>query len=83
MKVSVFEEGKDASVIRKDLTSLMKQRKEVDPDEEREKRNAAAVNRFLNAFRSFKRDMEVLKLISGDILEQAEDLMRRLELELK
>ena len=83
LKLSVFEEGKDASVIRKDLTTLMKQRKELDPDEEREKRNAAAVKRFMTAVRSFKKDMEVLKLVSGDILQQVENLLLKLEMEVK
>ena len=83
LKSSVFAEGKAAPVIRKDLTTLLKQRKELDPDEEREKRNVAAVKRFLNAVRSFKKDVEVLKLVSGDILRQVEDLMTKLELEIK
>ena len=81
LKKSVFEEGKDATVVRKDLTAIMKQRTEVDPDEERDSRNKAAIRRFLNAARSFRKDMETLKLISGDVLNEIEQLTKKLELE--
>ena len=83
LKTSVFEKGKDAVTIRKDLTALMKQREELDPDEEREKRNVAAVRRLLTAYRSFKKDMETLKLLPATVLKQTEDVMSKLEMEIK
>ncbi len=83
LKEAVFEKGKDATLIRKDLTTLMKQRKELDPDEEREKRNVAAIRKLLNAIRSFKKDMEVLKVAPVELLNQAETLMHKLENEVK
>ena len=82
LKASVFEKGKDAVAIRKELTALMRQRKELDPDEEREKRNAAAIRRLLNAFRSFQRDMETLKLVPTNIVEEATQVMRKLAQEI-
>ena len=81
LKKAVFENGKDALTVRKDLTQLMKQRKEVDPEEEREKRSEAAVRRFVNAFRSFKRDMDALKLIPAPLLRETEELVRKIERE--
>ena len=81
LKKSIFDQGKDASVVRKDLTAIMRQRKEVDPDEERKKRSETSVRRFLNAARSFQKDMETLKLISGDVLQEIEQLTKKLELE--
>ena len=83
LKTKVFEEGKDAPAIRKDLTALMKQRKELDPDEERENRSVLSVRRFLNAFRSFRKDMEVLKLLPSEMIEELEIFMRKLEVEVK
>jgi len=32
---------------------------------------------------TFKKDMEVLKLVSGEILQQVEDLMIKLKMEVK
>lgn len=83
LKTKVFEEGKDAPAIRKDMTALMKQRKELDPDEERETRSVSSVRRFINAFRSFRKDMEVLKLLPSEMIEELEIFMRKLEVEVK
>ena len=81
LKKAVFENGKDALTVRKDLTQMMKQRKELDPDEEREKRSLAAVRRFVNAFRSFKRDMDALKLVPAHMLREAEEVIQKIERE--
>ena len=82
IKKAVFDDGKDASALRKDLTQMMKERKPVDPDEEREKRNADAMRRVLTALKTFKKDMETLKLAPAEILKEADELMQRLEKQL-
>ena len=82
LKKDVFEKGKDVSVVRKDLVALMKQRKQVDPDEDREKRNQDAIRRLLNAAKLFKRDMESLKLVKADVVEETDRLIKRLEQEI-
>jgi len=82
LKRAVFDKGRDAAVVRKDLTAMMKERKYVDPDEERDKRNEVSIRKLYNALDSFKRDMEVLKLIPDDILSEAEELMTKLEAQL-
>jgi len=82
LKKAIFEKGKDASGARKDLTAMMRERKVVDPDEEREQRNEAAIRKFLNAAQSFKKDMESLKLIRGDLLTETENLLKKLEQEI-
>lgn len=79
LKTQVFDKGKDASVVRKELTAMMKERKEVDPDEERDKRNEAAIKKLIGALGVFKKDMEVLKLISKDVLVEADDLIGKLK----
>lgn len=79
LKKAVFDKGRDATAVRKDLTAIIKERKAVDPDEERDKRNEAAVRKLYNALDSFKKDMEVLKLIPDNIIEEAAALMSRLE----
>ncbi len=79
LRKSVFEKGKDASAVRKDLTAIMKERKVVDPDEEREARHQASMKRFLGALKLFKKDMDALKLIEPDIVDEAEELLKRIE----
>jgi hypothetical protein len=79
LRKDIFEKGKDSSVVKKDLTAIIRERKQVDPDEEREKRHQSSVKRFLNALKSFKNDMDNLKLIEADIVEEAEILLKKLE----
>jgi hypothetical protein len=83
LRKNVFEKGKHEGLVMKDLTALMKERKQVDPEEEREKRNAASVGRFMTALRAFKKDMETLKLVSPAIVDEAEELLKKLEREVR
>jgi hypothetical protein len=82
-KSDIFEKGKDASEVRKELTAIIKERKEVDTDEERDRRNMASIRKLFFALNTFKKDMETLKLISPDILERAKKLMQELEKEME
>jgi hypothetical protein len=82
LKKDVFENGKNASLIRKDLTTLIKERKQVDPEEERDKRNFEAIKKFVTAINNFKKEMEALKLISNSVVEEAEQLRKKLEAEI-
>ena len=79
LRKDVFEKGKEASVVRKDLTAIIKERKVVDPIQERDARLNSSVRRLMSALKSFKKDMETLKLADPDIIEEAEGLLQRLE----
>ncbi len=79
LKRAAFEKGRDASALRKDLVALMKERKPVDPEEERELRSQASLKKLLNAVKMFQKDMEVLKLVPADLLEETKTLLKRLE----
>jgi len=79
LRKDIFEKGKEASLVRKDLTSIIKERKKIDPDEAREDRHDQSVRRLMAALRSFKKDMETLKLSDPDIIGEAEGLLERLE----
>src|SRR5665213_1116310 len=79
MRKDIFEKGKEASLVRKDLTAIIKERKKVDPEQAREDRHEQSVRRLMAALRSFKKDMETLKLAEPDIIEEAEGLLKSLE----
>jgi hypothetical protein len=79
LKKAVFDKGKDASVVRKELTTIIKERKQLDPEEEREKRNEASIKRFLSSLKTFKTDMETLKLLPANIVDETTELMSKLE----
>ena len=79
LRKDVFEKGKDASLVRKDLTAMIKERKQVDPEAARDARHEQSVRRLVAALRSFKKDMETLKLADPEIIEEAEELLKHLE----
>jgi len=79
LKRDVFEKGKDATIVRRDLTALIKERKQLDPIEERQKRNEVALRKIIHALDSFKKDMDVLKGVPNDIVVDAEQLMKKCE----
>ena len=83
LRKAVFEKGRNDTLVRKDLTQLMKQRKEVDPDEERDKRNKESIRKLVTAIKSFKKDMDALKLSAPELVQEAESFMKRLEKELE
>lgn len=83
IRKQVLEKATPAGTVRKDLTALIKERKNIDPDKEREQRHEAAVRRFLNAIRSFRKDAEALKLVRVDVVKKAEELFKELESELQ
>lgn len=79
LRKDIFDKGRDASLVKKDLTAIIKERKQVDPDEERERRNQASIKKFLGALKNFANDMDSLKLVDADIVEEAQTLLRKLE----
>jgi hypothetical protein len=79
LRKDIFEKGKEASLVRKDLTTIIKERKKIDPTQERESRHDQSVRRLVSALRSFKKDMETLQLADPEIIEEAEELLKRLE----
>ncbi|MBF0484743.1 MAG: hypothetical protein HQL25_08585 [Candidatus Omnitrophica bacterium] len=82
LRKAVFDKGKEAAEVRKDLTALIKERKKIDPEEERNNRHLVAVRKMINSLRSFKKDMEALKIGSADILNDTDELLARLQEEI-
>lgn len=82
IKKDIFEKGRDAQAIKRDLTSLIKQRKDIDPQEEHEKARIATVKRFLSTLKSMKKEIEITKLLPHELLKETESLIKRLEEEL-
>jgi hypothetical protein len=79
LRKDVFEKGKEASLVRKELTAIIKERKKIDPQQEREKRHEQSVRRLVSALKNFKKDMETLKLADPQIVQEAQGLLTRLE----
>jgi tyrosyl-tRNA synthetase len=82
LKKDVFEKGRDAKDLKKDLTALIKQREEVDPEEARHKSRQMVIRRLVSALQAVKKDAEVLKVLPADIIDQTEKLIKKIEIEL-
>jgi len=78
-KKEIFEKGRDAREVRKDLTSLIRQREELEPEEAYQKRRFATVKRFLNTLKSLKKEIEVSKILPAAIIKEVAALISKLE----
>ncbi|MBI4707031.1 MAG: hypothetical protein HY761_03795 [Candidatus Omnitrophica bacterium] len=82
LKKEIFEKGRDARDAKRDLTTLIRQRQELDPDEAFEKKRLATVRRFLGTLKAIKQEIESQKLVSAGIIKEAASLIQKLEAEL-
>ena len=82
LKKDIFERGKDFREARKDLTSLIRQRQELEPEEAWEKKKTAVVRRLLGVLKSLKQEAEISKLLPAPILKEAAALISKLEAEI-
>ncbi len=82
LKEKVFQKGRDASEIKKDLTALIKERQELEPEEARRKREIASVKRFLSTLKSLKRDIELLKILPASVIKETDNLIKKIEAEI-
>ncbi len=83
IKRSVFEKGKSAGEVKKDITALIRQREEFSPEEARERKRAVVVKRFVSVLKTLRRDLEESKMLPVPLLKEAEALINKLEAELK
>jgi hypothetical protein len=79
LKKEIFEKGKDAPEVKKDLTALIRQREELEPEAAWQKKRTIVVRRFLATLKTIKQEMEALKILPLSLLKEATDLIRKLE----
>lgn len=82
IKQEVFEKGKDVFQAKKDLTSLIRERRQIEPEEAFRQRRVSAVRRFVSTLRSLKKEIELSKLLPAPLVREAEALIKKLEDEL-
>lgn len=83
LKKSVFENGKDVREVKKDLVSLIRQRQELEPEEARQKRKTAQVKRLVSTLKSLKNEIELSKTLPQAIIKELDNLIAKLEPEIK
>jgi hypothetical protein len=82
IRKNVFEQGKDAVSVKKDLTALIKQRQELLPQEARQKKKQALLRRLLGLLKSVRAEIKIAKVLPMQILKEADKLISRIESEM-
>jgi hypothetical protein len=77
----VLDEGKEPKEVKRDLTMMMRQRRELDPEEEREKRSSIAIKRLVATLKSLKRELEFSKLVPASVIKEVSSLIAKVEAE--
>jgi hypothetical protein len=82
LKKDIFEKGKDFREVRRDLTTMMRQREELEPEEAWKKKKISTVKRFITALKTLKNEIEREKLLPSPLIKEAAGLISRLEAEI-
>ena len=82
LRREVLEMGREASLVKKDLTSLMKQREELEPDEARHKKRMGILKRLITSLKSLRADIENSKLLPVATIKEISGLIHKIELEI-
>lgn len=82
LKKEVFQNGRDARQVKRDLTALIRQREELEPEEAWKRKKIAKVKRLVSMLKSLKQDIEISKLLPANILKEADELISKLEAEI-
>ena len=81
-KKKALESGKDAREIKKDLTTLIKERRELEPEEAWKNKKMAIIRRLLSSLKSVQREIKISKMLTPKIAEQIGNVIRSVENEL-
>jgi len=82
LKKKLFESGKDASEVKKDLTALIRQRQELEPEEAWKKKRTAVIKRLLGTLKALKTELRATKMLPEQVIKETEKLIDRLESEI-
>ncbi|PIU40769.1 MAG: hypothetical protein COS99_08895 [Candidatus Omnitrophica bacterium CG07_land_8_20_14_0_80_42_15] len=82
IKKDILEKGKDAREVKRDLTALIRQREELEPEEAWKKKKVTAIKRLISLLKSVKEEIKISKLLPAQTLKEADHLIDKLESEL-
>lgn len=82
LKKGAFEEGKDAKQLKKDVTLLLKKRKNIDPEEEKIRSNKVIIKRCVTTLKTIKKDIEILGVLPRHIAVEIGKLLEKIEAEI-
>lgn len=78
----VLEEGKDAGYVKKDLSCIIRDREDSDPEELAEKKRRTLLKRLLSVLKSVKIELKSSKGLPQGIMKEVETLIGNVEKEI-
>jgi hypothetical protein len=83
LKKQVFEDGREARDVKKDLSALIRQREEIDPQEAWEKKKNTQVKRLIGVLKTLRGEIETEKLLPMTLLKEVSQLIVKLQEEIE
>jgi len=83
LKKEIFEKGRDAVELKKNLGVIIRQRQEADPQAIDEKKRHLALKRLLGQLRLLKQEVTVLKLLSLPLIKDLDNLIKNIDQEIR
>jgi len=81
LKKEIFEKGRDAQELKKNLGVIIRQRQELEPEEAQEKRKQAVLRRLLGQLRALKQEAEILKMLPAPLIKEIDVLIKKIDAE--
>jgi len=78
LKKNLLENGKDVSAVKKDLTTLIRERDELEPDEAFKKKRRALIMRLVGSLEAIRREVRVSKILPEKLTQDIEKLAQRI-----
>jgi hypothetical protein len=82
LKKEVFEKGRDAQELKKNLGVIIRQRQEPDLEAAQEKKRQFTLNKLLGQLRLLKQEVEVLRLLSVPLIKDLDNLIKNIDREI-
>lgn len=83
MKKEVFENGRDERAVKQDLTALIQQRREIEPEEAYRQKRASVVRRLLGTLKTIQREAQMSKMLPAPLIQEMSRLIKKLEAEME
>ncbi|MDD5568075.1 MAG: hypothetical protein PHY88_02595 [Candidatus Omnitrophica bacterium] len=83
LKKDILDGGKDVQALKRDLTSLIRQREELDPDEAYKNRRISTLKRFIGSLKSLRQEAEISKLLPVQLIKEVQELIKKIEEEIE
>ncbi len=82
LKKEIFEKGRDALELKKNLGVIIRQRQELLPEVAQEEKRHQRLKRLLSQLRLLKQEVTVLKLLSVPLIKDLDNLIKNIDQEI-